>query len=88
MRTTRTVPIVGIDLESDPVARGWCRKSWPSWRQPYRIVPRSARNSAANRSKFLKKPCRRFARLGVLWDSTIGEGQFQCHDRLLHVKPE
>jgi hypothetical protein len=23
-RTTRTIPVVGVDFESDPVARGWC----------------------------------------------------------------
>jgi putative tryptophan/tyrosine transport system substrate-binding protein len=43
MRATSTTPIVGIDLESDPVASGWAKsQSWPSWRQLYGIVPRSS----------------------------------------------
>ena len=29
-KTTTSIPVVGIDLESDPVAKGYVEKSWPA----------------------------------------------------------
>ena len=74
MRATSTTPIVGIDLESDPVARGWVRVR-PSRRQFYGTIPRSSR-AQRQTDRLLKEAVPTLSRLGVIWDSYIGEFQF------------
>ena len=75
MIATRTIPIVGIDLESDPVATGWAT----SLNRPggnltglFLDIP----ELGGKQIEFLKETLPRLSRLAVLWDSTIGAVQF------------
>ena len=77
MRTTRTVPIVGIDLESDPVARGWAKslgRPGGNLTGLFLDLP----ELCGKQIEILKEALPTLSRLGVLWDSTIGEGQFHA----------
>ena len=75
MKATGTIPIVGIDLESDPVANGWVK----SLAQPggnftglFLDIP----ELGGKQIELLKNVMPTVARLGVLWDATIGTLQF------------
>ena len=74
---TSTIPIVGIDLESDPVASGWAR----SLNRPggnltgfFLDLP----ELGGKHVQLLKEAVARLSRVAVLWDSTIGEVQFRA----------
>jgi ABC-type uncharacterized transport system substrate-binding protein len=74
---TSTIPIVGVDLESDPVAAGFVAS-----------IPRPGGNVtgifldlpelAGKLLQFLKESLPRLARVGVLWDANIADLQFQA----------
>src|SRR5262249_52687005 len=76
MRATSSIPIVGIDLESDPVTSGWAAS-----------INRPGRNLTGlfldlpelggKQIQLLKEAVPKLSRVGVLWDSSIGEVQFR-----------
>jgi len=75
MKATSTIPIVGIDLESDPVANGWVK----SLARPggnltgfFLDIP----ELGGKQIELLKEAVPTVARLAVLWDATIGTVQF------------
>jgi ABC-type uncharacterized transport system substrate-binding protein len=77
MKATATIPIVGIDLESDPIANGWVVS-----------IARPGRNLTGffldlpdlggKQVELLKEALPTLSRLGFLWDSTVGLVQFRA----------
>ena len=75
MRATSTTPIVGIDLESDPVARGWVKSlghPGGNFTGLFLDLP----ELSGKQIELLKEAVPTLSRLGVIWDSYIGEFQF------------
>jgi putative ABC transport system substrate-binding protein len=75
IRATSTTPIVGIDLESDPVARGWVQSlghPGGNFTGLFLDLP----ELSGKQIELLKEAAPTLSRLGVLWDSYIGEFQF------------
>ena len=77
MKATSKIPIVGIDLESDPVANGWVK----SLARPggnltgfFLDIP----ELGGKQIELLKEAVPTVARLAVLWDATIGTVQFRA----------
>lgn len=77
IKATNTIPLVGIDLESDPVATGWAA----SFGRPggnltgfFLDIP----ELGGKLIELLKETVPTLARLGVLWDSAIGAVQFRA----------
>jgi putative tryptophan/tyrosine transport system substrate-binding protein len=77
MKATSTVPIVGIDLESDPVASGWVK----SLARPggnitgfFLDIP----ELGSKQIELVKEAVPTVTRLGGLWDTTIGTVQFRA----------
>jgi putative tryptophan/tyrosine transport system substrate-binding protein len=77
MKATSTVPIVGIDLESDPVASGWVK----SLARPggnitgfFLDIP----ELGGKQIELVKEAVPTVTRLGGLWDTTIGTVQFRA----------
>jgi ABC-type uncharacterized transport system substrate-binding protein len=77
LAATSTIPIVGIDLESDPVASGWVR----SLNRPggnltglFLDLP----ELGGKQLQLLEEAVPRLSRIPVLWDSTIGGVQFRA----------
>jgi putative ABC transport system substrate-binding protein len=75
MQVTATIPIIVIDLESDPVAAGFVKTlARPGgnvtgvWMDQPEI--------AGKQIQFLREALPRLNRLGVLWDDRIGQLQF------------
>jgi putative tryptophan/tyrosine transport system substrate-binding protein len=77
VRATSTIPIVGIDLESDPVANGWAKS-----------IARPGGNLTGffldlpelggKHIELLKEAVPTLSRLALLWDSTVGLVQFRA----------
>jgi putative ABC transport system substrate-binding protein len=77
MTATRTIPIVGIDLESDPVASGWVKSlGYPGGNLTGLFL--DLPELSGKLIELLKEAVPTLSRLGVLWDSTIGEVQFDA----------
>jgi putative tryptophan/tyrosine transport system substrate-binding protein len=77
MRATSTTPIVGIDLESDPVASGWAKslgRPGGNFTGLFLDLP----ELSGKQIELLKEAVPTLSHLGVLWDSTIGEVQFHA----------
>ena len=75
MNATRVIPIVGLDLESDPVANGWVNSlSRPGGNLTgfFLDIP----ELSGKQIELLKETLPMVRRLGVIWDSTIGSPQF------------
>jgi putative ABC transport system substrate-binding protein len=77
IRATGTIPIIGMDLESDPVASGWAS----SLGRPggnltgfFLDLP----GLGGKLIELLKEAVPTLSGLAVLWDSTIGEVQFRA----------
>lgn len=73
-RATSTIPIVGIDLESDPVASGWARSlSHPggNFTGLFLDLP----ELGGKLVELLKEAVPGLTRVAVLWDFTIGQVQ-------------
>jgi putative ABC transport system substrate-binding protein len=75
MRTTATIPIVALDLESDPVVNGFVKTlARPGgnvsgvWMDQPEI--------AGKQIQFLREALPKLQRLGVIWDDRIGQPQF------------
>jgi len=76
MRATSTVPIIGLDLESDPVASGFVRtlaRPGGNVSGVWMDLP----EIAGKQIQFLRETVPSLSRLGVLRDDRIGELQFQ-----------
>jgi putative tryptophan/tyrosine transport system substrate-binding protein len=77
VRATSTIPIVGIDLESDPIANGWAKS-----------IARPGGNLTGffldlpelggKQIELLKEAVPTLSRLALLWDSTVGLTQFRA----------
>jgi ABC-type uncharacterized transport system substrate-binding protein len=77
MRATNTIPIVGIDLESDPVASGWAKSlGYPGGNLTGLFL--DLPELSGKLIELLKEAVPTLSHLGVLWDSTIGEVQFNA----------
>jgi len=77
MRATSTTPIVGIDLESDPVASGWAKslgRPGGNFTGLFLDLP----ELSGKQIELLKEAVPTLSRLGVLWDSAIGAVQFDA----------
>lgn len=76
-KATSTIPIVAVDMESDPVASGWVRSlnrpggNLTGW---FLDLP----ELGGKQIELLKEAVPNLARLAVLWDSTIGAVQFRA----------
>ena len=77
MKATTTIPIIGVDLESDPVASGWVK----SLARPggnitgfFLDIP----ELGGKQIELLKEAVPTTARLAILWDATIGKVQFHA----------
>jgi len=77
MTVTSLIPIVGIDLESDPLAQGWARslarpgKNLTGW---FLDLP----ELGGKQIEFLKEVAPKLSTLAILWDSTVGNVQFRA----------
>jgi putative ABC transport system substrate-binding protein len=77
MSVTSAVPLVGVDLESDPVAAGWVTslarpsKNLTGW---FLDLP----ELGGKQIELLKEAVPKLSTVAVLWDSTIGEVQFRA----------
>jgi ABC-type uncharacterized transport system substrate-binding protein len=77
MSATSTIPIVGNDLESDPVESGWARSlSHPGGNLTgfFLDLP----ELGGKHIQLLMEAVPGLSRVGVLWDSTIGDVQFRA----------
>jgi putative tryptophan/tyrosine transport system substrate-binding protein len=77
LKATNTIPIVGVDLESDPVASGWAQ----SLARPggnltglFLDLP----ELGGKQIELLREAAPRLSHLAVLWDATIGMVQFRA----------
>jgi putative tryptophan/tyrosine transport system substrate-binding protein len=74
---TNKVPIVGLDLESDPIARGWAKSlSRPggNFTGLFLDLP----ELGGKQIQLLREVVPEMSRVGVLWDSNIGDVQFRA----------
>jgi len=75
MSATTSVPIIGIDLESDPVAQGWAAslarpgKNLTGW---FLDLP----ELGGKQIELLREAVPGISKLAVLWDASIGQVQF------------
>jgi len=77
MTATSTIPIVGIDLESDPVANGWARSlSRPGCNVTGEFL--DLPELAGKQIQLLREAVPELLRVAVVWDSTIGQVQIRA----------
>jgi putative ABC transport system substrate-binding protein len=77
MKATTTIPIVGIDLENDPVASGWVKslaRPGGNFTGLFLDLP----ELGGKQIELLKEVVPRLSKPGALWDSAIGEAQFRA----------
>src|SRR5262245_21990042 len=77
MNATTTIPIVGIDLENDPVASGWVRslaRPGGNFTGVFLDLP----ELGGKQIELLKEVVPKLSKPGALWDSAIGEAQFRA----------
>jgi putative tryptophan/tyrosine transport system substrate-binding protein len=77
MKATNTIPIVGIDLESDPVASGWVKslaRPGGNFTGFFLDIP----ELGGKQIELLKEAVPTIARVAILWDATIGTVQFRA----------
>jgi putative ABC transport system substrate-binding protein len=74
---TNKVPIVGLDLESDPVSRGWAKSlSRPGGNITGLFL--DLPELGGKQIQLLREVVPGISRVGVLWDSNIGDVQFRA----------
>jgi putative tryptophan/tyrosine transport system substrate-binding protein len=84
MDATSTIPVVGVDLESDPVARGWARSlAQPGGNLTGLFLDLS--ELGGKQIELLKEAVPTLSHLAVLWDSTIGTVQFRATEAAARV---
>jgi putative ABC transport system substrate-binding protein len=84
MKATSTIPIVGVDLESDPVASGWAAGlAHPGHNLTgiFLDLP----ELGGKQIELLKEAVPTLSHLAVLWDSTIGIVQFRATEAAARV---
>jgi putative ABC transport system substrate-binding protein len=77
LRATSTIPVVGIDLESDPVASGLAKslaRPGGNFTGFFLDIP----ELAGKQIELLREAVPAVSRLAVLWDATIGAVQFRA----------
>jgi putative ABC transport system substrate-binding protein len=77
MRATSTIPVVGIDLESDPIANGWASsigRPGGHLTGVFLDLP----DLGGKQIELLKEAVPTVSRLAFLWDSTVGLIQFHA----------
>jgi putative tryptophan/tyrosine transport system substrate-binding protein len=77
LKATSTIPIVGIDLESDPVESGWAKslgRPGGNLTGVFLDIP----ELGGKQIELLREAVPTILRLGVLWDATIGIVQFRA----------
>ncbi len=77
MKATTTIPIVGIDLENDPVSSGWVKslaRPGGNFTGLFLDLP----ELGGKQIELLKEVVPRLSKPGALWDSAIGEAQFRA----------
>jgi putative tryptophan/tyrosine transport system substrate-binding protein len=77
MNATTTIPIVGIDLENDPVASGWVKslaRPGSNFTGLFLDLP----ELGGKQVELLKEVVPRLSKPGALWDAAIGETQFRA----------
>jgi putative ABC transport system substrate-binding protein len=77
MRATNTIPIVGIDLESDPVATGWASSLGRPGRN-FSGLFLDLPELGGKMVELLKEAKPTLTSLAVLWDYNVGEVQFRA----------
>ena len=87
MRATRTIPIVAVDLESDPIASGWAKSlGRPSGNLSGMFL--DLPEISGKQIQLIKEALPQLSSVGILWDSTVGEAQFRATEaaaRAAHV---
>ena len=84
MNATTTIPIVGIDLENDPVGSGWVRslaRPGGNFTGLFLDLP----ELGGKQIELLKEVVPRLSKPGALWDSAIGEAQFRAAQTAAHA---
>jgi putative tryptophan/tyrosine transport system substrate-binding protein len=84
MKATSTIPIVGIDLESDPVASGWAAGLAHPGRNLTGIFL-DLPELGGKQIELLKEAVPTLSHLAVLWDSTIGVVQLRATEAAARV---
>src|SRR5262245_15920540 len=77
MKATNVIPIVGVDLEDDPVANGWAQnlaRPGGNLTGVFLDLP----ELGGKQIELLKEAVPMISRLAVLWDATIGSVQFHA----------
>jgi putative ABC transport system substrate-binding protein len=77
LKETNTIPTVGIDLESDPVANGWAKslaRPGGNFTGLFLDIP----ELGGKQIELLKSVVPTLTRLAVLWDAAIGTLQFHA----------
>jgi putative ABC transport system substrate-binding protein len=78
--STARVPVIGIDLESDPVAEGWVKSlAHPGGNLTgfFLDLP----DLSGKQLQFLSETMPKLQRVGVVWDSRVSSSQFQAAQR-------
>ena len=84
MRATSTIPIVVVDLESDPIASGWTK----SLGRPSRNLSGmflDLPEISGKQIQLIKEALPELSSVGILWDSTVGEAQFRATEAAARV---
>src|SRR5260370_7786798 len=84
MKATATNPIVGIDLENDPVSSGWVKslaRPGGNFTGLFLDLP----ELSGKQIELLKEVVPRLSKPGVLWDSAIGEVQLRAAQTAAHA---
>jgi putative tryptophan/tyrosine transport system substrate-binding protein len=77
MKATAAIPIVGVDLEDDPVANGWA-ENIARPRGNVTGVFLDLPELGGKQIELLREAVPTLSRLAVLWDATIGRVQFRA----------
>jgi putative tryptophan/tyrosine transport system substrate-binding protein len=77
MKATATIPIVGVDLEDDPVANGWTKNLARPGRNVTGVFL-DLPELGGKQIELLKEAVPTLSRLAVLWDATIGNVQYRA----------
>ena len=77
MKATNVIPIVGVDLEDDPVANGWAQNlAHPGGNVTGLFL--DLPELGGKHIELLREAVPTLSRLAVLWDATIGTVQFRA----------
>jgi len=77
MKATKVIPIVGVDLEDDPIASGWA-KNLASPGGNFTGIFLDLPELGGKEIELLREAVPTLSRLAVLWDATIGIVQFRA----------